>query len=155
MLRSYLRFTDSYMMHKLPIIKVVGVSAGGKSTLVRQLRERGYDARAISQEHSQVATLWKHFEVPRVLIYLDTTLDAQQQRRPDGAWDAATLNEERRRLHNAYAEADLRINNAQVSSDDVLSMTLSFLRARRIRHAAAPLPEAAVTGAPIRQKTRR
>ena len=64
------------MSHKLPVIKVVGVSAGGKSTLVRLLRERGYDARAVSQEHSEVPTLWKQFEPPRVLIYLDTTLEA-------------------------------------------------------------------------------
>lgn len=143
------------MIHKLPIIKVVGVSASGKSTLVRQLRERGYEARAVSQEHSLVATLWKQFDVPRVLIYLETTLEAQQQRRPHSNWDAAHLHEERHRLHNAYAEADLRINNAQLSDEEVLSMTLAFLRARRIRHANAPLPEATATGAPIRRKMQR
>lgn len=139
------------MIHKLPVIKVVGVSAGGKSTLVRLLRERGYDARAISQEHSQVATLWKQFEVPRVLIYLDTTLEAQRLRRPDGEWTAAVLAEERRRLHNAYAEADLRINSAQLGSEEVLAMTLAYLRAKRIRHASEPLSEATATGTPIRQ----
>jgi hypothetical protein len=142
------------MIHKLPVIKVVGVSASGKSTLVRGLRERGYDARAISQEHSQVATLWKQFDVPRVLVYLDTTLEAQQQRRPDGDWTAASLHEERHRLGNAYADADLRINNAQLSSEEVLDMTLAYLRAKRIRHAAEPLPEAAATGAPIRKASR-
>ena len=140
------------MVHKLPVIKVVGVSASGKSTLVRVLRERGYDARAVSQEHSQVATLWKQFDVPRVLIYLDGTLDAQRQRRPDGSWDAAALQEERRRLHNAQAEADLRLNTAQLTPDEVLSLTLSYLRAKRIRHASEPLPEAGATGAPIRQR---
>ena len=138
------------MVHKLPVIKVVGVSASGKSTLVHVLRERGYDARAVSQEHSQVATLWKQFDVPRVLIYLDATLDAQRQRRPDGSWDAAALQEERRRLHNAEAEADLRLNTAQLTPDEVLSLTLAYLRAKRIRHAAGPLPEAGATGAPIR-----
>jgi hypothetical protein len=143
------------MIHKLPVIKVVGVSASGKSTLVRRLREQGYDARAVSQEHSQVATLWKQFDVPRVLVYLDTTLEAQQQRRTDGDWTAAILDEERQRLHDAYAEADLRINNAQLSSEEVLNMTLAYLRAKRIRHAAEPLPEAAATGAPIRQTRRR
>ncbi len=141
------------MIHKLPVIKVVGVSASGKSTLVRALRERGYDARAVSQEHSQVATLWKQFDVPRVLIYLDTSLEAQRQRRPDGDWTAAHLHEERHRLRNAYAEADLRINSAAVSGEEVLRMTLAFLRARRIRHAAEPLPEATATGVPIRQNT--
>ena len=142
------------MIQKLPIIKVVGVSASGKSTLVRLLRERGYDARAVSQEHSQVATLWKQFEVPRVLIYLDASLEAQRRRRPDGDWTAAHLHEERQRLHNAYAEADLRIDNSQLSSEEVLKMTVAYLRARRIRHAAEPLPLAGATGAPIRQGVR-
>ena len=137
------------MIHKLPVIKVVGVSAGGKSTLVRRLRELGYDARAVSQEHSQVATLWKKFDMPRVLVYLDTALEAQRQRRPDGDWTAASLHEERHRLRNAYAEADLRINSAQLTGEEVLKMTLAYLRARRIRHAPEPLPEAAATGAPI------
>lgn len=137
-------------MHKLPVIKVVGVSAAGKSTLVQLLRARGYDARAISQEHSQVVTLWKQFEVPRVLIYLDTTLEAQRRRRPGGDWTAATLQEERKRLNNACAEADLRINSAAMTSEEVLAMTLAFLRARGIRHDAAPLTEAAATGTAIR-----
>jgi ATPase subunit of ABC transporter with duplicated ATPase domains len=141
------------MIHKLPVIKVVGVSASGKSTLVRALRQRGYDARAVSQEHSQVATLWKQFDAPRVLVYLDTTLDAQRQRRPEGDWTAAALHEERHRLRNAYAEADLRINNAGASSEDVLRMALAYLHAKRIRHADEPLPEAGATGAPIRQNT--
>lgn len=138
-------------MHKLPVIKVVGVSASGKSTLVRLLRERGYDARAVSQEHSEVQTLWKQFEPPRVLIYLDTSLEAQQQRRPNSQWDAATLDEERSRLHNAYVEADLRVNNAEFTPEQLLSLTLAYLRSRGIRHANAPLPAATPTGAPKRK----
>jgi hypothetical protein len=142
------------MEQKLPIIKVVGVSASGKSTLVRALREQGYDARAVSQEHSHSATLWKQFDVPRVLIYLDSTLEAQQQRRPDGTWDAANLAVERQRLQNAHAEADLRINTAELSEADVLHMALAYLRAKRIRHAQAPLPPAGETGAPVKGKIR-
>lgn len=142
------------MVQKLPVIKVVGVSAGGKSTLVRALREHGYDARAVSQEHSHSATLWKQFDVPRVLIYLDSTLEAQQQRRPDVTWDAANLAVERQRLQNAYAEADLRINSAELNGEEVQRMTLAFLRARRIRHAPDPLPPAGETGAPVKGKLR-
>ena len=75
---------------------------------------------------------------------------AQRLRRPQGSWEIATLNEERHRLHNAYADADLRINNDQLSSEEVLALTLTFLRARRIQHADDPLPLAPITGAPIK-----
>jgi predicted ATPase len=142
------------VIRKLPIVKVVGVSGSGKSTLVRALRAAGYDARAVSQEHSHAATLWKQFEVPRVLVYLDTTLEAQQMRRPDVPWDAANLAVERQRLHNAYAEADLRINTAALTADEVQRMTLAYLRAQRIRHAPDPLPPAGETGAPGKLRIR-
>jgi deoxyadenosine/deoxycytidine kinase len=142
------------MILKLPVIKVVGVSAGGKSTLVNTLREHGYDARAVSQEHSHSATLWKQFDVPRVLIYLDCSLEAQQQRRPGVSWDDANLAVERQRLHNAYSEADLRIHTAQLSAEEVQRMALAYLRAKRIRHAPGPLPPASETGAPVKGKVR-
>ena len=147
-------FTRHKMQQKLPVIKVVGVSASGKSTLVRALREHGYDARAVSQEHSHSATLWKQFDVTRVLIYLDSTLEVQQQRRPDVTWNAGNLAAERQLLHNARAEADLRLNTAQLSSADVLHLALAYLRAKRIRHAPGPLPPAGETGAPVKGKIR-
>jgi hypothetical protein len=142
------------MQQKLPVIKVVGVSAAGKSTLVSTLREHGYDARAVSQEHSHSATLWKQFDMPRVLIYLDCSLEVQQQRRPDVSWDDANLAVERRRLHNAYGEADLRIHTAQLSAEEVQRMALAYLRAKLIQHAPGPLPPAGETGTPIKGKVR-
>lgn len=140
------------MQQKLPVIKVVGVSASGKSTLVRALREHGYDARAVSQEHSYSATLWKQFDVPRILVYLDSTLEAQQQRRPDVTWDAANLAAERQLLQNAQAEADLRLNTAQLSGAEVLHLAIAYLRTKRIRHAPAPLSPPGETGAPMKGK---
>lgn len=130
----------------LPVIKVVGVSAGGKSILVQALRAAGYDARAVSQEHSHVRTLWKQFEVPRVLIYLDNELEGQRARRPDLVLEQATLDEERARLQDAYAEADLRINTAHIDREQVRKMVLAYLEARRIRRADKPLPPAPPTG---------
>jgi adenylylsulfate kinase-like enzyme len=130
----------------LPIVKVVGVSAGGKSTLVQALRAAGYDARAVSQEHSHVRDLWKQFEIPRVLIYLDNELEVQRARRPDVVWEQATLDEERARLQDAYAEADLRINTAHIDRDQVCEMVLAYLEALGIRRADKPLPPAPPTG---------
>lgn len=130
----------------LPVIKVVGVSAAGKSTLVQALRAAGYDARAVSQEHSHVRTLWKQFEVPRILVYLDNEVEAQRQRRPDVRWNEATLAEERERLQEAGVAADLRINTAQLQAEQVLRLVVAFLEAERIRHAAEGLPPAPPTG---------
>jgi hypothetical protein len=130
----------------LPVVKVVGVSAGGKSTLVQALRAAGYDARAVSQEHSHVRDLWKQFEIPRVLIYLDNELEVQRARRPDVVWDQATLDEERVRLQDAYAEADLRINTAHIDGEQVCEMVLAYLEAQGIRRAGKPLPPAPPTG---------
>ena len=133
---------------RLPVIKVVGVSAAGKSTLVQALRAAGYDARAVSQEHSHVRDRWKQFQVPRVLIYLETELETQRTRRPDITWDEATLETERARLGDARQAADLRINTAQLYPQQVLDLVRAYLEANHIRHTSQPLPPAPITGAP-------
>ena len=138
--------TASLMTEKLPLIKVVGVSASGKSTLVAALRAAGWNARPVSQEHSDVADLWKQFGFPRILIYLDNELVEQQARRPDVSWDAASLVQERQRLHHAYEHADLRIHTAQLTAGQVQQLVVAFLRANQIRCGATPLPPLPRTG---------
>lgn len=140
------------MNHRLPIIKVVGMSASGKSTLVSGLRDAGYDARPVSQEHSQVPTLWKHFDFAHILIYLDVDLTTQQSRRPDVTWDAANHAAEKQRLANAREFADLTINTTNNSAATVLAIALAFLRSRGLRHAATALPPVPATGSPITLK---
>lgn len=134
------------MVEKPPLIKVVGVSASGKSTLVTALRERGYNARPVSQEHSDVAELWKQFGFPRILIYLDNDLESQRSRRPDVEWDAANLALERDRLRSARDNADLRINTATLAPDQVREVVVAFLESNRIRRAQSPLPPIPRTG---------
>lgn len=136
-------------MRPLPVVKVVGVSAAGKSTLVAALRAAGYDARPISQEHANVPELWRQFEVPRALIYLDVSLDAQRARRSDVTWSEAARTEEVRRLTQAREHADLVINTSALAPATVLEMVLSWLRAQKVRCAPAPLPPIAATGAPV------
>lgn len=130
----------------LPSIKVVGVSAAGKSTLVAALRALGYDAYAVSQEHSNVADLWKQFGIPRVLIALETDLATQRQRRPDVTWDAAHLVSERQRLSAAHQAADLRINTTDLTAQQVLALVVAYLERKRIDRAATALPPAPRTG---------
>ncbi len=134
----------------LPVIKVVGVSAAGKSTLVAGLRAAGFDARPVSQEHSNVPTLWRRFDAHKVLIYLDVTLEAQRERRADVSWDAAARATEVARLADARAHADLAINTTSIAAATVLALALAFLRERGIRSAPGPLPPVAPTGAPVK-----
>jgi energy-coupling factor transporter ATP-binding protein EcfA2 len=138
--------TASLMTEKLPLIKVVGVSASGKSTLVTALRAAGWNARPVSQEHSDVAELWKQFGFPRILIYLDNDLAGQQARRPDVSWGGDALAQERQRLSHAYENADLRLNTAQLTPEQVQQLVAAFLRANQIRCAATPLSPLPRTG---------
>lgn len=130
----------------LPVIKVVGVSASGKSTLVKQLRRAGYDARPVSQEHSNIGDLWQQFDQPTILIYLDVDLATQRQRRPDVTWEAALLQLEQARLRHAWEHADLKINTVTLSAEIVAKIALTFLAQEGIRHAAAALPPLRATG---------
>lgn len=138
--------TASLMTEKLPLIKVVGVSASGKSTLVNGLRAAGWNARPVSQEHSDVQELWKQFGFPQILIFLDNDLEGQQARRPDVNWDAANLTAERWRLRDAYEHADLRINTVALTAGQVLEMVTAFLCARAVRRSATPLSPLPRTG---------
>lgn len=134
---------------RLPQIKVVGVSGSGKSTLVRGLRAAGYEARPVSQEHSGVPTLWKEMGMPRVLIYLDVTLDAQRARRQDVSWSEAARTVEVDRLADAHANADLRIDTTTQTPQEICAIVLAWLKTQRIRHSAQALPPHGETGAPI------
>ncbi len=133
----------------LPLIKVVGVSASGKSTLVAALRLAGYHARPVSQEHTSVPDLWRHFEVPRALIYLDVSLAAQQARRDDVSWSEAARHEEVRRLAHAREHADVVIDTSALSASTISTLVLAWLSSQEIRHATAPLPIVGATGAPL------
>jgi hypothetical protein len=131
---------------KLPLIKVVGISASGKSTLVAGLRAAGYYARPVSQEHSNLPNLWQQFDRTWLLIYLDNDLENQQRRRPDVAWDAENLQIERTRLAHAQAHADLQINTATLSAEKVLEIAAAFLAHKNVPHADHPLPPVVGTG---------
>ncbi len=138
------------MPNKLPVIKVVGVSGGGKSTLVKALRNVGYDARPISQEHSNVPDLWKQFEFPKVLIFLDVSVAAQSERRPDVEWTEAARQQELQRLTHAIAHSDLRIDTSQLTPAQVAHLAISFLSAQNINQAKEPLPPVKATGSATR-----
>lgn len=134
----------------LPIIKVVGISGGGKSSLVRLLRASGYDARPVSQEHSHVPDLWQQFGSTAYLIYLNATLEDQRTRRPDVTWTAAAHQEESRRLAHAREHADLRIDTSGLTPEGVYNIAHTYLTRRRVRHANHPLEPVPATGSALK-----
>lgn len=136
----------SALDESLPLIKVVGISAAGKSTIVKGLRQAGYNAHPVSQEHSGVPDLWAQFEKSQMLIYLDTTLEDQRSRRPDVTWSEQTLQQEAERLAHARDHADLVINTAGTTAEDVLNIALTFLTHNNFKHTDEPLPAIAATG---------
>jgi RNase adaptor protein for sRNA GlmZ degradation len=136
---------------ELPLIKVVGVSGSGKSTLVQGLRAAGYDARPVSQEHSNMPNLWQHFARPRVLIYLYVDVAHQRMRQVDDSWSEQTMAEELSRLAHAYDHADLRIDTSNLSTEQVLQVALTYLKHERIRRSDVPLPPLPATGSPRTQ----
>ena len=108
-------------------VAVVGPCASGKSTLVKALREAGYEARHPAQEHSYVPDMWRRLVDPDVLIYLDLSHEAYRQRRPKDDAGPEYLEMQRARLAHAREHADLKIDTSEMSDTDVRIKLLGFL----------------------------
>jgi len=122
----------------LPLIKIVGPCAAGKTTLTNRLRALGYNARQIAQEHSGVPDMWRRIHPPDVLIYLDAGDETILQRRPKEGLDVL-LPRQRRRLAHARAHADLVVVTDNLTPAEVLARVLRFLEERGIPR-GSPLP---------------
>ena len=102
------------------LIKVVGVCGSGKSTLVGRLRERGFEAKQVSQEHSYVPDLWARFgKGPAVLVYLDASLETVQKRLGKKSFTRWMLEEQRTRLAHAREHADILVDTDDLTPDEV------------------------------------
>ena len=109
-----------------PLIAVVGPCQSGKSMLVRALREQGYNAREVAQEHSYVPTMWQRITQPDLLIYLDVSWETARERRPTDA-RASRWADQAHRLRHARQHADLYIQTDTATPQEVLDTTLDFL----------------------------
>ncbi len=116
---------------RLPLIKVVGPCAAGKSTLTNRLRALGYNARQIAQEHSEVPDMWRRLHPPDILIYLDASDETILHRRPKETLPAL-LPRQRRRLAHARAHADLVVVTDDLTPDEVLARVVAFLEAHNV-----------------------
>ncbi len=137
-----------------PLIKVVGISGSGKSTLVQRLRGLGYDARPVSQEHSELPDLWQHFEKPFALIYLSASVEAQRVRRPQGTWTRAGFMTEYNRLAASRAAADVRIDTSNLMPEQVCEIAVTLLGEIGVRPSDEPLEPILTTGSATRYTQR-
>lgn len=106
-------------------IVVIGPCASGKTTLTRHLQERGYDARACGQEHSEIRDLWQHAD-PDVLVGLKIALQTLRDRR-SATWSARLYERQLERLQSGYDHADLIIDADRHGPDAVLKQVLTWL----------------------------
>jgi deoxyadenosine/deoxycytidine kinase len=108
------------------LIAVVGPCAAGKSSLVKGLKARGYNARCVAQDHSYVPDMWRRITNPDLLIYLDVELNTIAQRRRI-SWGERYLNDERHKLRHARQHCDLYLHTDALTEEEVLRQVLSFL----------------------------
>lgn len=109
------------------MIAVVGPCASGKSLLVSALQKHGYNAREVAQEHSHVPTMWQRITRPDLLVYLDVSWEVAHRRRPSNA-GAKWWVELAHRLRHARQHADLYIHTDDLTPQEVLEKTLTFLK---------------------------
>ena len=114
-----------------PRIVVVGPCAAGKSTLVANLRPKGYDIRSCVQEHSYMPDLWKRFSKADVLIYLDAQLPtiARRQQRSDRTQER--LDVQRERLAHAREHCDFCLATDSLTRGEVAECVEEFLRGKQ------------------------
>lgn len=108
-------------------IGIVGPCAAGKTTLIAGLKQAGFDARHIAQEHSYVPNMWQRITNPDVLIYLDVSYPLTITRRKMD-WTVEEYNVQLERLGHARQHADLYIHTDALQPEEVLEQVLAFLR---------------------------
>jgi deoxyadenosine/deoxycytidine kinase len=112
------------------LVGVVGPCGSGKSTLIAGLERTGYRCRHIAQEHSYVPYMWKRITNPDVLIFLDASFVVCTERRRL-TWFESDYLAQLRRLAHARQHADLIIETDFLSTDEVLTRAIDFLREKR------------------------
>jgi guanylate kinase len=115
-----------------PRIVVVGPCASGKTTLVDNLRPRGYEIKSCVQEHSFTPDLWKRFSKADVLIFLDAQLSTIAARQNRSDWTHARLDAQRERLEHAREHCDYYLQTDDLNRDQVADAVEAYLTGRGI-----------------------
>lgn len=101
-----------------PLILIVGVCASGKTTLSTGLRERGYNARSLAQEHSVSPRFWMRRN-PDFLILLDCAY-ATIQRRKQVSWGLERYYTQKKILAHAREHADAIVVTDNFTPDQLI-----------------------------------
>lgn len=107
-------------------VAVVGGCASGKSTIAERLRDLGYDAYVVGQEHSEIEDLWRRQSPDRV-VFLETSLEAVRQRR-DRYWPEWLFHRQVKRLAWARKHADVIVNTEETSEEDAMEAILTGIQ---------------------------
>lgn len=107
-------------------IGIVGPCGAGKTTLATVLRQKGYDARVIAQEHSYVPDMWQRLTKPDVLIFLQASWAVTSARRRLN-WTEAEWLEQQHRLRHARQHASFYLDTDSLTIEEVRRKVLDFL----------------------------
>ena len=121
---------------RVPLVAVVGICAVGKTTVVRGLRDAGYSALEIAQEHSEVPYLWARSD-PSFLVCLDAGDEVVWGRRE--YLHAERLKRQRQLLSYARDRADLALDVSDMDNEEAISRVIEALEAAGISQVPAHL----------------
>lgn len=108
-------------------IVIVGPCGAGKSTLADGLCVYKYNARQVTQEHSFVPNMWKLISKPDLLIYLDASFEACNQRKQLD-WGPKDHAEQIRRLAHARQHCDIYLSTDGMTPEEILRSVLQSLQ---------------------------
>ncbi len=109
-------------------VVIVGPCGAGKTTLARGLQALGYAARAVAQEHSGIATLWRHGGEPAAVVFLEADPATISARRSN-EFPVWLHTEQLRRLADARAHAALTLDTTPLSVAEVRGLVIECLAA--------------------------